>query len=478
MDISKQYEKACEAVERGNDEYAIKLFQEILTYRPDHLESRQKLRDSVKRKFRKEGVKSAGPTAYVRGVVPLVKMHIYTLTKKFDLALQESEKFLLLDPDNAVALLNLGKAACEIPQCVPTAVWVYESILEQRPNDIKTLRILGDLYEKLYEKEKEPEFVDKASGYYERILRIKPEAREVETKLRDLAAKKTIKKGWDRVQAREKGAFTEVLRDGTQMEDQRSGENEVIRTEDDLDRNIKRVKADIEKDPGNKKFIIQLGDLYRRGKRYDEAKAEYLNAKKLDPNDGSIDERIGDLQIEVYDRGISDLQDEARKGTATDAVKEKVKELVAQRDKFATKEYAARVKVRPTDLPLRYRLGALLYNANDIDGAFAEFQQAKNSPQFRRSASTFCGMCLFKKGMFDLAVQMFEDSAKESVTVDHEQKNILYNLGLAAEKMGDLKKAEAAYKKLFNADINYRDVSKKIEDLYKKAKSGEAPQHT
>ena len=477
MDITKQYEKACEAVERGNDEYAIKLFQEILTYRPEHLESRQKLRDSVKRKFRKEGVKSAGAAAYAKGIVPLVRMHVYTLTKKFDLALHESEKFLALDPDNVVALSNLGKAATAILECIPTAVWVYESILEQRPNDVKTLRILGDLYEMLYENDKKPEYLDKASGYYERLLRVKPDAREVETKLRDLAARKTIKKGWDRVNARDKGAFTEVLRDGTQMEDQRAGEDQVIRTEDDLDRNLKRVKGDIEKEPNSKKLVIQLGDLYRRGKRYDEAKAEYLNAKRIDANDGSIDERLGDLQIEVFDVQIDDLQEEIRKETAPQGSNEKVAAMAAERDRFATKEYAARVKVRPTDLPLRYRLGVLLYNAADIDGAFAEFQQARNSPQFRRSATTYCGMCLYKKGMFDLSVQMFEDAVKDSVTVDHEQKNILYNLGLAAEKMGDLKKAEAAYKKLFNADINYRDVNKKIEELYKKARGSDSP-HT
>ncbi|HUU68111.1 MAG TPA: tetratricopeptide repeat protein [Planctomycetota bacterium] len=467
MDITKQYDKACEAVERGNDDYAIKLFQEILSVCPDHLESRQKLREAARSKFRKEGVKSAGVGAYVKGIVPLIKMHLFTLMRKYDQSLQESEKFLALDPDNVLALNNLGKAAAAMPQGLPTAIWAYESIIAVKPNDTKKLATLGALYE-------EVDNVEKASECFERITRLKPEDREVQTKLRDLAAHKTIKRGWDSVG--EKGSFTSVMRDKDQMED-RSGEEEVIRTADDLERNIERVKGDIAREAGNKKLVIQLGDLYRRGKRWDDARAEYLKAKEIDRNDGSIDERIGDLRIERYNEDIYVLEEEIRKSTAGEGAKEKVKALAAERDQFATREYAARVKLRPTELPLQYKLGQLYYNASDIDNAHAHFQHAKRSPQFRRSAGTYCGLCLCKKGMFDLAVQEFEEAIGDTVTIDREEKNILYNLGLAAEKLGDIPKAEEAYKKIFSVDVNYRDVKSKIEVLYKKREkgSGNAP---
>jgi len=462
MDITKQYDKACEAAERGNDEYAIKLFQEILSVCPDHLDSRQKLREAARSKFRKEGVKSAGAAAYLKGVVPLVKMHVYTLTKKYDQSLQESEKFLALDPDNVIALRNLGKAAAALPQGLPTAIWAYESIVAVKPNDTKALATLGALYE-------EVDDVEKASDCFERITRLKPEDHDVQTKLRDLAAHKTIKRGWDSVG--EKGSFTKMMRDKDQMED-RSGEEEVIRTADDLERNIERVMGDIEREPGNKKLVIQLGDLYRRGKRWDDARAQYMRAKEIDPNDGSIDERIGDLKIERYNEDIYVLEEQIRKGTADESTKQKVKALAAERDSFATEEYAARVKLRPTELPLQYKLGLLYYNAADIDNAHIHFQYAKRSPQFRRTASTYCGMCLFKKAMFDMAVREFEEAIGDPVTIDREEKNILYNLGLAAEKVGDIAKAEEAYKKIFSVDVNYRDVKTKIETLYKKRQQG------
>jgi len=458
MDITKQYDKARQAVERGNDDYAIQLLQEILFIRPDYLEARKMLRETVRKKYRKAGVKSAGVSAYIKGILPLIKMNIFSLMKKHDQAMIESEKFLVLDPDNKPALTALGQSARHIPKCTETAIWVFQSIVENHPNDTKSLQTLAQLYEQIDD-------VQKASDCYEQILRVRPTDRDVELKLRDLAARKTIKTGWDKVGQR--GDFKKVMRDASIMED-RSGEKEVIRTDDDLRRNIERVKKDIENEPDNKLYILQLGDLYRRGKLYDEAKAQYIKAKELDPLDHSIDERLGDLKIELFNNEISQLEDTVRKGEAPQGDRERLKELTAQRDAFATEEYKKRVARRPTDLPLRYKLGRLLYEAGEIDASLAEFQHAVKFPQHRRSALTYCGLCLYKKGMYDMAVQMFEDALKGSVTVGPEDKGILYNLGLAAEKLGDLTKAEEAYKRIFNADINYRDVKDKIEAIYKR----------
>ena len=467
MDISKQYEKAREAVERGNDEYAIKLLQELLLIRPDSLESRQLLRETVRKKFRKSGVKSAGFSAYLKGIVPLAKTMAFNLTKKHDQALIECEKFLVNDPDNKLALTFLGKSASQVPNCTDTAIWIFKSIVEDNPEDVKALQTLGELYEGM-------DNVLDAIDCYEEITKRKPTDRATELKLRDLAARKTMKAGWDKVGKR--GDFKQVVRDTDQMED-RSGEEEVIRTESDLERNLDRVKKDLETDPDNKRYVIQLGDLYRRGKRYDEAEAEYKRAKLLDENDFLIDERLGDLRIEIFNSKIEQIDDAVHKGTADAAAPQRLKELTAERDVFSTDEFRKRVEIRPTDLPLRYKLGVMLFNSGDIDGSLAEFQQASKFPQHRRSALTYCGLCLYKKGMFDMAVGMFEQSLEGSITVGHDEKSILYNLGLAAEKLGDLAKAEESYKKIFNADISFRDVKDKIEAIYKKrqAQAGGEP---
>jgi tetratricopeptide (TPR) repeat protein len=468
MDISKQYDKAREAVERGNDDYAIKLLQELLLIRPDSLESRQLLRETVRKKFRKSGVKSAGYSAYLKGIVPLAKTVAFCQMKKHDQALIECEKFLVNDPDNRFALTFLGKSASQVPNCTDTAIWIFKSIVEDNPEDVKALQTLGELYEGM-------DNVLDAIDCYEEIIKRKPTDRATELKLRDLAARKTMKAGWDKVGKR--GDFKQVVRDTDQMED-RSGEEEVIRTDADLERNLERVKKDLEEEPDNKGYVIQLGDLYRRGKRYDEAEAEYKRAKQLDVNDFLIDERLGDLRIETFNSKIEQIDDAVRKGTADAAAPQRLKELTAERDAFSTEEFRNRVEIRPTDLPLRYKLGVMLFNSGDIDGALAEFQQASKFPRHRRSALTYCGLCLYKKDMFDMAVEMFEQSLEGTITIGRDEKSILYNLGLAAEKLGDLAKAEESYKKIFNTDISFRDVKDKIEAIYKKrqAQKGTEPE--
>jgi len=52
--------------------------------------------------------------------------------------------------------------------------------------------------------------------------------------------------------------------------------------------------------------------------------------------------------------------------------------------------------------------------------------------------------------------------------VDQEVKDILYALGEAHESKERFPEALNAYKRVFEIDIGYRDVSKKIEELYKR----------
>ena len=80
--------------------------------------------------------------------------------------------------------------------------------------------------------------------------------------------------------------------------------------------------------------------------------------------------------------------------------------------------------------------------------------------------------------MFDMAVEQFEQALERSMVVDRPEKEILYNLGMAADRLGDLAKAEDAFKRIYNVDINFRDVKDKIEAIYKKRQASEAKEQT
>ena len=82
-------------------------------------------------------------------------------------------------------------------------------------------------------------------------------------------------------------------------------------------------------------------------------------------------------------------------------------------------------------------------------------------------AMNLLGRCYRELGMLDLAVKQLEEAAKEITSMDAMKKEIVYNLGLVYEQMGDKEKSIAAMKQIYEADYGYRDVATRVESSYK-----------
>jgi tetratricopeptide (TPR) repeat protein len=78
------------------------------------------------------------------------------------------------------------------------------------------------------------------------------------------------------------------------------------------------------------------------------------------------------------------------------------------------------------------------------------------------------GHCYRELGMLDLAAKQLEEAAKEITTMDATKKEIVYNLGLVYEQMGDVEKSIGAMKQIYEADYGYRDVAARVESSYGK----------
>ena len=70
--------------------------------------------------------------------------------------------------------------------------------------------------------------------------------------------------------------------------------------------------------------------------------------------------------------------------------------------------------------------------------------------------------------MLDLAAKQLEEAAKEITTMDATKKEIVYNLGLVYEQMGEAEKSVAAMKQIYEADYGYRDVAARVESSYQR----------
>ena len=76
------------------------------------------------------------------------------------------------------------------------------------------------------------------------------------------------------------------------------------------------------------------------------------------------------------------------------------------------------------------------------------------------------GVCYRELGMLDLATKQFEDAAKEIMTMDPMKKEIVYNLGIVYDKMGEREKSLNCMKQIYEADYGYKDVAERVESSY------------
>ena len=126
----------------------------------------------------------------------------------------------------------------------------------------------------------------------------------------------------------------------------------------------------------------------------------------------------------------------------------------------------------PTDLQLRFELGANLFNAERFRDAVPELQRARQNLHARLKAMNLLGCCYCELGMLDLAMKQLEEASQEILSMDVMKKEIVYNLGTVYERMGELEKSLACMKQIYEVDYGYRDVAKRVESSYERNISG------
>ena len=78
------------------------------------------------------------------------------------------------------------------------------------------------------------------------------------------------------------------------------------------------------------------------------------------------------------------------------------------------------------------------------------------------------GCCYCELGMLDLATKQLEEAAREIVPMDAMKKEIVYNLGLIYERMGEKEKSLVCMKQIYEIEHGYKDVAPRVEGSYQK----------
>ena len=468
MDVSKLLDKAQVAADRSSYDYAVALYLQALELQPNHIDARRALRDVEVRRCQERGVTKSTAGGWLKGIGSFLGAVLFGLLRKHDRAMASCETFLKNDPYNTTVLNMLSRAA-EKGGLLDTAILALEEVRTRRgqPTKPRAIKSYNKVLKRLAELYIQAEKLPLADERLKEALNLDSKDRDALNRMRDVAAQRSmVEGGWDK--AGDRGGYRQVLKDQQKSQDLED-QGRDVRTRDDAEAAIKRTLHDLEADPQNSRFMIQIGDLYKMMREWDQSRSWYNKALEVDPNNFLAQAYLGDLKLAEMDDRIRELRkDESKKAEAA-AVRQ-------ERMAFALDEFQRRVQARPQDLPTRFRYGEVLYQMKRWKEASAQFQQSSRDPKTRRASLYRLGLCFMNQGLSDLAVEQLNKAVAGASLVDKEAKSILYALGVVHEQQGRVNEALDAYKRIFEVDINFKDVSAKIQNLYSRADGqAEAP---
>ncbi len=444
------YLKGMSAHELRNYGYAITLFQAVLKDEPNFLDGRKKLRLAAVKQ--KEGAKksmSLGAEA-----LKVFKMQGQVKKDPLGVIVAVEKGVLALDPFNAQAGMLLFEAAQagEMPE---TAGFALEIVTQGNPSNRKFRHQLGEYYF-------DHDMYVEASEIYGKLREEDP-ADLVATKMeKDASAQQSMKtQNWE-------GGMQDNLRDKEQTKTLDAGARAAM-TPEMLQERVQELSAAYAANQNDLNVTKQLADCFEQLEDWTQALAYYDWAFSLSRNDPALERKVLEVREKVGKAQLAELQkfvDENPEHPEVERVKAQIAEMQGAQGQQLLEEAKQQVERNPTDAQLRFEYGKQLFAAENFTEAIPELQQAKRSPNLRIKAMLMLGKCYEGKNMFDLAVAQFEEAAKEIPGMDETKKELLYNMGLLYDKMGNREASLESLKQIYAADYGYKDVAQRVEQSY------------
>jgi tetratricopeptide (TPR) repeat protein len=446
------FNKANEALQRENTDYAIALFNQVLEKEPAFFECRKALRAAQFQKtgggggFFKKMLSGAGSS-------PQVAKAKMAMSKNPAEAMVIAEQILNGDPNSSAAhrLIVEAAQALELPQ---TAVMSFDTLMKNSPKDknlaVEYARAVGTAGGD----------TSSAERILAELLRSSPNDGELNQAIKDLSARKTLDQGGYNALEGGQGSYRDILKDKQQAASLEQ-ENRVQKSEDATEQLISEYETRLQTEPNNLKLVRSLAELYAQKNQFDRSLAFFDRIKNSDMgNDPSLERSIADTMVRRFDHQLEQLDP-----AAPDYAEQSAK-LQAEKLNFQVTDCQKRVEKYPTDLAIRFEMGLLYFQTGKITEAIQEFQKAKNNPHKGLAAMNYLAQCYAKKKMFDMAARMLQSAIKEKLVFDEEKKDLVYSLGCVLESMGKKEEAIEQLKLIYEIDIGYKDVAAKVDAFY------------
>jgi len=434
VDVSKFLERAEQALRKRMPEQAIALYRQVLVAAPGEAAAREGLMTAYRRRVELKG----GVTLLDRAAARSLYATALALkgAGKAAAAARSCDTGLEKNPEDRHLLVLLAECLMALGR-KQEALATWKAELAAQPQDLDALKQAGRLH---YELKQVPE----ALACLERAHALDRHDPEVERLRRQLAAEGTL--------ASTKYETAQTSRDVMRAR------AEAAPAPDAAPADVDGLRARLAGAPGDKAARRELVEALRAAGRSDEALAAADEGLRADPSDEPLAGLRSDLALA---RAAAQLRAAQGRGDAAE-----VERLKAELAALELDDLSRRAAARPGDLALQVRLAKACYRAGRTDESLQHFQAAAADPRFKLECQQGLGACFFRKGLYPLAARQFEAALAGAGGVATERgKEICYHLALVSERLSDRPAAYARYLQIYEIDIGYRDVARKIEEL-------------
>ncbi|MEM7201222.1 MAG: tetratricopeptide repeat protein [Planctomycetota bacterium] len=442
MDLGKHLDKAKDAVKRRNYKMAAQICSQLLAIQPDHAEARSALRDAL---FKKAQAKAPSKVAaLLGGGVHLATMGICRLVGQHGSAARAAERYLSLDPLNEGVNLKLGDSL-ERAGFRKSALAVFRAFADVQPRSLPACRSAGALLHEAGE-------INDALEMYERALKIDPRDQESLKARKNLAAEGALQT----TGLAEASSSRELIKDVEAQKKLERGSRLQL-SKEEIAEELGELEQQLAENPDDLKVLVRVGELRQMDEDLEGALEMFERAGHLDTTRSDLLERAGTLRLRVQQQRV-----DAAEAAGDTAAAERVRGVL---NEMRIAEFRRRVQAHPTDYGLRHELGAALLDSGELDESIGELQQAIKDPRRKTEARILLGRAFRQKGLGDLALGQFETALQEAGDFGRKAREILYEMGCAAEELGRTDVALKHFLRVYEQEISYKDVAQKVEQL-------------
>jgi len=443
------FEKARNAADRKQYDYAIGMYIDGLSRAPDALEEGHLPLCELGLQRRGRGGKKPSMMEKVkrmRGKTPLEQM-------------LNAEYLFVKDPDNLAYAEAMLKAAVE-GGFTRTAHWIANLIFQtnnalEKPS-LQSYLLLKDSYKALGQ-------YDKAVAACQRASRMRPEDKDLADEFKNLSAELTMSKGRYDID----GDFRQSIRD-RETQARLYAQDKVIKTQDYRVSAVEEARKAYAREPELPKNVFSLAEALadlEADPAEDEA-IHLLEDAYVSRSDFSFKERAGQLRIRQLRRKIREAKRQTEAQPQNAEAKVRLAELTGRFNSTELEHYRLCVENYPTDLAAKYEYGLRLMKNGRHNDAIPLFQEAQKDPRRKIASMDKIGYCFFMKGWYTDAIDVYTRAIESyEIKDDALAKELRYNLARAYEEQDEKDKALEVYRKIAQSDFGYRDVSARVDRL-------------